>query len=88
MKKLILVSLLALSGCRHMESATSLIPANPADPSQGVWAFIISDDNGLTGVWRCKEVKGPKDTLPIGRLPPSTTKICGFGSTASLAVSS
>lgn len=64
MKMLILGLLLTLSlaGCRHMESATSLVPANPADPSQGVWAFIVSDDNGLSGVWRCKALKAPDGT--------------------------
>ena len=49
-----------LSSCSHITGATTLTPAN-ADPNQGAWVFISSDSAKWTGVYRCKEVKGPND---------------------------
>jgi hypothetical protein len=51
MKRMIL---LLLCSCSHINGATTLTPST-TEPSKGVWVFIDSDNNSLTGVYRCTE---------------------------------
>jgi|CXWL01.1.fsa_nt_gi hypothetical protein len=61
MNKVLFIALMLSSlGCSHITGATTLTPAN-TDPNQGAWVFIASDSAKYTGVYRCKEVKGPND---------------------------